>query len=533
MTDDTTHDDVSDSTTDRRTVLKGVGAAGATAAVGTGAASGRTALPDGAAHVDDAFDMDGGVQEALVVFDSPEATAVPAGAEGWTFESLPIAFAGLDPETIRAVATGNAVRGVYANEELEYDNDDAKALTNADATHAGTGLDASYTGESVHAAVLDSGTAGQHPDIAANLVHNWQPVGDGQGLLGEPVTWVDAAPADTDENGHGTHCSGNVAGAGTQSNGQYEGMAPDADLTMYSLGQTLLIVYVVSAFDHLVTRIENGETDVQVTSNSYSPATDGRDFDPFEPVNVATYYAFEAGVVSCFSAGNDGPGESNLSQYGEAPHTLVSPATHDGSDAPDTGFDEADRTVADFSGRGRQRNAEYAKKEFAGPNNHAREPALENVRALFDHTQPDPGRPYGVYRPDAATPGNAVMSTMSPGDALQALNPETEPWYAAISGTSMSTPILAGCVALVMDAYQQHHDDSADPVDVMNTVQATAVNYHPVDSDVSNKQGSPYTVVNAGPGFVDVQAACERAEAGDWADDVEANANLIDAETIQ
>jgi serine protease AprX len=96
----------------------------------------------------------------------------------------------------------------------------------------------------------------------------------------------------------------------------------------------------------------------------------------------------------------------------------------------------------------------------------------------------------------------------------------------------MSTPILAGCVAVVVDAYQQHHDEPADPVDVMNTIQATARNYHPVDSDVSDKRGAPYTVVNVGPGFVDLEAACARAEAGDWADFREANRNLIDAETI-
>lgn len=518
MTPDDTH------RSKRRTFLKGVGA-GAAALAATSTASADEQIPEG-------FDAAGGVQEALVVFEDRAAIDLSDVAERWwAFETLPIAFGGLDPDAIGEIAARETVRGVYPNRELQYDNDDARALTNAEAVHAGTGLDAPYTGESVHAAVLDTGTAGQHPDIAANLVHNWTPVGSST-LTAEPIAWVDAKDTDTDENGHGTHCSGNVAGAGAQSGGQYEGHAPDADLTVYSLGQTLLIVYVVAAFDRIVTRKRAGETDVQVTSNSYSPVTDGRDFDPFEPVNVATYYAFEAGIVSCFSAGNDGPGESNLSQYGEAPHTLVSPATHDVSDVPDTGFDEADRTVVDFSGRGRRKEGEYEKKEFAGPNNHAREPALSNLRQLFDHTQEDPGRPYGVYRPDAGTPGNSVMSTMSPGDALQALSVDAEPWYAAISGTSMSTPILAGCVATAMDAYQQGHEDSADPVDVMNTIQATARNYHPVGSDETGR-GAQYTVVNVGPGFVDVRAACARTEDGDWADFDEANRNLIDTETTQ
>lgn len=520
---------------DRRTVLKGLGA-GAAATVATGSASAyeKPSLAD-------AFDMGGGPQEALVVFDRQASFdhLDEFDATSWTFESLPIAFGRFDPSQLRRLAAIDAVRGIYPNAKLEYDNDDARELTNSAKVHAGEGVEVPYTGESVHAAVIDTGVDSDHPDLAGNLQANWQWVGAPD--LTEPITWENVAPAgaDTDENGHGTHCSGSVAGAGTASDGQFAGQAPGADLSVYSIGATLLLVYVVSAWDHLVTRKRNGETDIQVVSNSYSPATDGRDFDPFEPVNVATWNAFNEGIVACFSAGNDGPGESNLSQYGEAPYTLVSPATHDVTDAPNTGYDEADRTVADFSGRGRRTDKDYAKKNFEGPNNHHRQPALENIRQLYDYTQPDPGRPYGVYRPDAGTPGNLVMSTMSPADALQGYGAlsgvsevDAEPYYGQISGTSMSTPTLAGCVATIIDAYQQHHDDAADPVDVMNTIQATAKNYHPVGSDVSDKRGSPYTRVNIGPGFIDVQAACQRAEDGNWADFTEAEENLIAAQGV-
>ncbi|NEU58947.1 S8 family serine peptidase [Halorussus sp. MSC15.2] len=98
------------------------------------------------------------------------------------------------------------------------------------------------------------------------------------------------------------------------------------------------------------------------------------------------------------------------------------------------------------------------------------------------------------------------MSTLEPDDPLQAYYEDTETWYGRISGTSMSCPVTAGAATLLADAYYQNHGEYPDPIDVLNTVEATAKDYH--DS---------YTVESMGAGFVDAYDAVRRAESGDWA----------------
>ena len=76
----------------------------------------------------------------------------------------------------------------------------------------------------------------------------------------EGTIWLPAGDADTDDNGHGTHTSGTVAGDGSASDGHWRGMAPAADLTVYSAGLSLFIVKAVAAFDHMLARKRAGET---------------------------------------------------------------------------------------------------------------------------------------------------------------------------------------------------------------------------------------------------------------------------------
>lgn len=413
-----------------------------------------------------------------------------------------------------------------------------------------------YTGESVHVAVIDTGIDGDHPDLAGNLRANWRFVGVPE-VQDEPVMWVDAGPADTDTNGHGTHTSGSVAATGAQSDGQFRGMAPDADVTMYSTGVTLLLVYVVSAWDHLLERKRAGETDVQVVSNSYGPIDDGADFDPFEPVNVAAWFAFNEGIVPLFSAGNSGPGLVTLSQYAKAPYTVGVAATRDTAYTREDS-EVTDRGVTYFSSRGRP-NDEYGGLSYDGPNNYDRKAALETIEDLYDFRTPNPDGPFGVYRNDVGAPGHLVMSTLAPEDWLQAYaslwgveEQDAELWYGKISGTSMSCPVTAGCVALTIDAYQQNAGEAPAPIDVINTLEATAKDYFPgqtpddieaadtPDDEVEDltNQGEDkgeeygpenwgYTPENIGTGFVDALAAVDRAEAGDWATFKEAHDSIV------
>ncbi|WP_254546123.1 S8 family serine peptidase [Halomarina pelagica] len=574
----------------RRTLLKAAGTAGVaslTPLVGVGSAA--------AARIDASLDTaTDALQEVLVVFDAnadvDRLRHLDLEKGYHRFEVLPIGYTALTGAQIETVAAWPEVRYVQANRELEYYNDDARATTRAGAVQSDLG----YTGERAHAVVIDSGVDGDHPDLRDDLAANWRYVNPLSS--GEDTTWVEAGSVDTDDNGHGTHCSGSITGSGAASDGRYRGMAPDAALTVYSAGLALFIVKPVAAYDHLLARVRDGEADVQVVSNSWGGG-DGTDFDPDDAVNVATWEAYREGILSVFAASNSGPDTDTLNQYATAPHVLGVAATDD------------EKRVTDFSSRGR-------KPSYDGPTNYDRKTALRNLEAYYaadkTETEVDSGshsgtvtataseyhrwdapkragyveatlswtpsaedvdfylregsrdgpvvasgatleepetlsgaieggtayyfevRPYatvaadygieftayegvkrdvtpsGIYRPGVGTPGKLVMSTLAPTDPLQAYGAtggeaDAEPYYGRISGTSMACPVAAGCATLLVDAAREN-GVAFEPIDVLNTLEATAEDVH-----------ESYVPWSIGAGFVDAYAAVERAADGKWA----------------
>ncbi|MFC4543207.1 S8 family serine peptidase [Halosolutus amylolyticus] len=496
MTDDETIDRRT-----RRTVLGGIGTgiAGSVALSGTGAAldlgdalDGHLAVGD--TLVDDDLDLASETfQQVLVVFESNADVARLEALDvevAIGFDVLPIGYAELPGSLIETVAGWDAVRYVSANYDLEYHNDDARGDTNADAVQAGEGLETGYTGENVHVALVDSGIDGLHPDLESNLAGNYRYVGVPE-VQDEPLWWEDVGPVDTDTSGHGTHCAGSVGGTGDRSDGEYTGMAPDADLTMYSAGAGgLLLVFLVSAYDDLLRRQREGEHDIQVVSNSYGPVDDDRPFVPDDPANVATWHAHEAGILPVFSAGNSGPDHGTLNQYAKAPHVLGVAAT------------DADEAVADFSSRGRPQDGSF------DADNYDRETAYENLTRRYEGVPADEiAGPLGIYRNGVAAKGEDVMSTLNPADPLNVAEPDGERYYGLMSGTSMSCPVTAGCAALVYDAVVETRGETPAPMDVLVTIEATA----------DETRRDSYTAEAVGAGYVDALAAVERAEADDLA----------------
>jgi serine protease AprX len=125
-------------------------------------------------------------------------------------------------------------------------------------------------------------------------------------------------------------------------------------------------------------------------------------------------------------------------------------------------------------------------------------------------------RPVGLYRPGVAIPGDSVMATCGPTDPLDATEPDSEPYYTPMTGTSMACPNAAGVCALVVDAARANGHDP-HPLQVITTVEAAARDRH-----------ASYRPWNAGAGFVDAAAAVLRAETGDlaWFHEVD----LVDAD---
>ena len=85
-----------------------------------------------------------------------------------------------------------------------------------------------YTGDGIGVAILDSGVASWHDDLTRGGVTKTFPYGDQR--VAKFVDFVGTKTTPYDDNGHGTHVAGIIAGNGYDSNGEKAGIAPKASI---------------------------------------------------------------------------------------------------------------------------------------------------------------------------------------------------------------------------------------------------------------------------------------------------------------
>jgi serine protease AprX len=327
------------------------------------------------------------------------------------------------------------------------------ATIGATAVRARLALD----GGGVGIAVIDSGIAAWHDDLG----------GPAGGQRVDQFVDFTAGRADPyDDYGHGTHVAGIIAGNGADSSGARTGIAPAAHLTVLKVldgngaghisDVIAAIGYAVTNRDALGIRVIN----LSVASGIYeSYLTD--------PLTLAARQAVDAGIVVVAAAGNAGRSQTGHTQYGgitapgNAPWVLtVGASSHMGT--PDRGDD----TMAAFSSRG---------------------PSAIDAGA----------------KPDLVAPGVGTESLSNPLSRLYALNPDArldgtvatgyQP-YLSLTGTSMSAPVVAGTVALMLQA-----NPSLTPNAVKAILQFTAQTY------------TGYDPLTEGAGFLNADGAVSLA----------------------
>lgn len=383
---------------------------------------------------------------------------------GISFNNLPITGALLTPQQIEALSLEESVQSIYYNAPLVFENETSTSITGVDQLREDAEIQAAnggfpLTGKNIGVVVNDSGVDGTHKDhqLGRNLVQNVLASTNLNSTIGlVPVTYLENVPNTDSSSGHGTHVAGIVGGTGAMSGGKYEGAAPGANLIGYGSGAGVAILDTIGGFDYALTH--QREYNIRVITNSWGDSSDSNtDFDPNNPINIATKKLYDRGIITVFSAGNSGPGASTISgNYKKAPWVVTVAAG------------DQNKQLASFSSRG--------VKDKGGT-------VIVDGETFHWTDQPT------ITAPGVDIVSTRVISPLAPLSAPKdaAISPAHLPYYTTFSGTSMAAPHVAGIIALMLEA-----DPTLSPSEVKNTLQQSAT---PMDGYESWQVGSGY--VNA------------------------------------
>ncbi|MCL4424026.1 MAG: S8 family serine peptidase [Firmicutes bacterium] len=342
-------------------------------------------------------------------------------------------------EALEELAIHPLVARIYPDREVRALLDVASPTIGAERAW-GEGL----TGRGVGVAVIDTGVY-LHPDLYTpfNRIVAFHDLVRGSSL---PY----------DDNGHGTHVAGIVLGNGTRSRRKYKGVAPEANLVAVKAldgngsGRDSQIITGIQWCMENKSKYNIRVLNLSLGSTAIGPAKD-------DPLCLAVEKAWDAGIVVCAAAGNEGPGAGTIDSPGIDPRIITVGAMDDKGTA-----DRADDGIADFSSRG---------------------PTVE-----------------GETKPDLLAPGKGITSLRAPRGTIDRAGGEGRigQWYMSLSGTSMATPFCAGTVALMAQK-----NPRLTPDQVKSILQEAA-------------EDRGYEVNAQGKGYIDAYKALARVAKGRW-----------------
>src|SRR5262245_39681011 len=169
-----------------------------------------------------------------------------------------------------------------------------------------------FTGAGIGVAVIDSGIASWHDDLTNNSSKIY-PYGNQR--VSKFVDFVNGRTQPYDDNGHGTHVSGIIAGNGYDSKGEKAGIAPGASLVSLKVLDRSgrgTISNIIAARGWVAA---NGKTyNVRVVNMSVGAGV----YESYwtDPLTLAAKAVTDKGITVVAAAGNLGKNAQGLLQFG-------------------------------------------------------------------------------------------------------------------------------------------------------------------------------------------------------------------------
>lgn len=235
------------------------------------------------------------------------------------------------------------------------------------------------TGKNIGIAVLDTGIS-NHIDLNDNLVCF--------------KDYINMRKTAYDDNGHGSHVSGIIAGNGYKSKGRFKGIAPDSKIIMLKCLDKSGNGKIDNAEKGLDFIIDNRDRfNIRIVNISVG-SIKKTDDNETERLVKAVEELWKLGFVVIVAAGNNGPDKGSVTAPGNAKSVITVGASDDNM----------------VSGNDRRKN--YSGR---GPTEIC------------------------VVKPEIVCPGTGIISCNNKNG------------YSTKSGTSMAVPIVSGIVALMLE----------------------------------------------------------------------------------
>ncbi len=320
--------------------------------------------------------------------------------------------------------------------------------------------DLGYTGKNIVVAIMDSGTNTDHYDIRNHLWRGYVDTNDDN----IPDTWVNGwnfvanNSNITDDYKHGSHCAGIVAGDG--SSGMRAGVAPDASIMTLKTVNRAGGGSPANMIKAVEFALKNGADVISMSigfkNNQIDDATKAALRRTFENT-------LSAGVVACAAVGNDGD-TYGVPNNVDVPASCPPPYLHPDQKAICEGGLTSIISVGSVNS-----SDEYVRSSSCGPS--MWNIVIENQYQYDDYPY-DGENSFGLIRPDICAPGEMILS----------LNYTQNNKYTMMSGTSMSTPCVAGVIALMLEK-----NPDLTPAQICEIIETTAKK---LTTSKSNNTGS-------------------------------------------